>query len=97
MAQFDLYHLDGSLVVDVQADLLDRLSTRIVVPLLPETEAPRPADRLNPVFVVERTRYVLLPQFMAAVPLAELGNKAGSLATEHDRIKPAVDMVFDGV
>lgn len=97
MAQFDLYRLDGNLVMDVQADLLDRLNTRIVAPLLPETEAPRPAGRLNPVFVVEETRYVLLPQFMAAVPEAELSNKAGSLAVERDRIKAAVDMVFDGV
>lgn len=97
MSQFDLYRLDGSLVMDVQADLLDRLSTRIVAPLLPEPEAPRPADRLNPVFILEGTRYVLLPQFMAAVPLADLGKTAGSLAAEHDRIKAAVDMVFDGV
>lgn len=97
MAQFDLYRLDGSLVMDVQADLLDRLSTRIVVPLLPESEAPRPADRLNPVFIVEGTRYVLLPQFMAAVAVGELSNKVGSLTAERDRIKAAVDMVFDGV
>jgi toxin CcdB len=97
MAQFDLYRLDGSLVMDVQAELLDRLSTRVVVPLLPEPEAPRSANRLNPIFTIEGARYVLLPQFMAAVPLAELGNKAGSLATERDRIKAAVDMVFDGV
>jgi toxin CcdB len=97
MAQFDLYRLDGSLVMDVQANLLDRLNTRIVVPLVPETEAPRPAVRLNPILVIEGTRYVLLPQFMAAVPLADLGAKAGSLAAERDRIKPAVDMVFDGV
>ncbi len=97
MAQFDLYRLDGGLVVDVQADLLDRLSTRIVVPLIPEAEAPRPADRLNPAFAIEGARHVLLPQFMAAVPAAELGAKTGSLATERDRIKPAVDMVFDGV
>jgi len=97
MTQFDLYRLGDSLVMDVQADLLDRLSTRIVAPLLPETEAPRPADRLNPVFVIEGTRYVLLPQFMAAVPLVELRDKVGSLAAERDRIKAAVDMVFDGV
>jgi toxin CcdB len=97
MAQFDLYRLGESLVMDVQADLLDRLNTRIVAPLLPETESPRPAGRLNPILVVEGTRYVLLPQFMAAIPLAELGDKTGSLASERDRIKAAVDMVFDGV
>ena len=97
MAQFDFYRIGTGWVVDVQADLLDGLNTRVVVPLLLETEAPKPANRLNPVFLIEARRHVLLPQFMAAVPLAELGQRAGSLALERDRIKPAVDMVFDGV
>lgn len=97
MAQFDLYRLGNAYVIDVQADLLDGLNTRVVVPLLPEAEAPRPASRLNPVFLIEARPHVLVPQFMAAIPLAELGRKTGSLAQERDRIKPAIDMVFDGV
>lgn len=97
MAQFDLYRLGESLAVDIQHDLLDRLKTRIVVPLIPEGEAPRPAARLNPIFVIKGLRHVLTPQFMAAVPSAELGDRIGSLASERDRVKAAVDLVFDGV
>ena len=38
-------------LMDVQADMLNRLNTRVVVPLLPLSEAPKPAKVLNPQFV----------------------------------------------
>lgn len=57
MARFDVYRLVGQgearFVLDVQANLLDELGTRIVVPLLSQKVAPKPAKRLNPVFVVD--------------------------------------------
>lgn len=34
-------------LLDVRADLLSGLNTRLVVPLLPEVHAPAPAARLN--------------------------------------------------
>ncbi|WP_196795971.1 CcdB family protein, partial [Komagataeibacter europaeus] len=53
MARFDVYRLTGRgearFVLDVQADLLDAIGTRVVVPLLPQGTAPKPAKRLNPV------------------------------------------------
>lgn len=54
MARFDVYRNpegDGYLV-DLQADLLDHLNTRIVAPLLPVDRAPKPAATLNPVLNV---------------------------------------------
>ncbi len=44
MARNQLYRLkpDSVLVLDVQADLLESLNTRVVVPLLPRSRAPRP-------------------------------------------------------
>ncbi|WP_406240282.1 CcdB family protein, partial (plasmid) [Acetobacter orientalis] len=57
MARFDVYRLAGRgearFVLDVQADLLYELGTRIVVPLLLQKVAPKPAKRLNPVFVID--------------------------------------------
>ena len=52
MAKFDVYRqkLGGCHVLDCQADLLSDLNTRLVVPLLPIGEAPKPAIRLNPIF-----------------------------------------------
>ncbi|MFC6658920.1 CcdB family protein [Roseibium salinum] len=45
MARNRLYRLepDQVLVLDVQADLLESLNTRVVVPLLRKSEAPAPA------------------------------------------------------
>ncbi|WP_262386439.1 hypothetical protein ROLI_040250 [Roseobacter fucihabitans] len=37
-----------TLLLDVQADLLDALNTRMIVPLIAISKAPVPAKRLNP-------------------------------------------------
>ncbi|OJX79546.1 CcdB family protein [Magnetospirillum sp. 64-120] len=97
MAQFDFYPFEDGYLLDVQSALMDRLNTRMIVPLLPIGRAPKPAERLNPVFTIGAARYVMVTQFMGAVPVAELKEKAGSLAHEHFVIKSAIDMVFDGV
>jgi toxin CcdB len=58
MARLDVYPMPGrrsaGFVVDVQSDLLADLASRVVVPLLPETET-RPASRLNPIFDISGT------------------------------------------
>lgn len=68
MARFDVYASpSGSgYVLDVQADVLEGLNTRIVVPLLPVSQAPVPAKRLNPVFEIGSEPHVMVTQFMAA-------------------------------
>lgn len=52
----------------MQADLLNDLNTRMVVPLLPDKVAPIPARILNPCFVINGEKQVMSTQFMAAVP-----------------------------
>lgn len=54
MARYDVYaNPGGGYVLDVQADLLDELKTRIVIPLIIKDMAPIPAKRLNPSFEIE--------------------------------------------
>jgi toxin CcdB len=97
MARFDVYGLRaGGLVLDCQANLLSGLSTRFVVPLLPEAEAPKPAERLNPVFIVSGARYIMATQFAATVALAELVDEVGSLKREEFAISNALDMLLTG-
>lgn len=98
MARYDLYRAPegAGWWLDVQAEMLDVLNTRVVVPLLPEEQAPAPAKRLNPVFEVEGGRAVMVTQYVAAVPLRLLGRPAGSLAGRADEIGAALDMVFVG-
>ncbi|GLV28366.1 plasmid maintenance protein CcdB [Sphingobium sp. TomTYG75] len=98
MAKFDVYRLKqgGSYVLDCQADLLSDLNTRLVVPLLPISEAPKPAMRLNPILAVESERLVMATQFAASVPTRELGDAVQSLASEQDVISAALDMLTIG-
>jgi toxin CcdB len=98
MARFDLYEspAGAGYVLDVQSDLLTELNTRVVVPLLPLDQAPRPATRLNPVFEIERQPFAMVTQFLAAVPLAELRKPAGSLAAQGHQVIGALDMLFSG-
>lgn len=99
MARFDIYALKrgGALVVDCQADLLEGLKTRVVVPLIAERAAPRPARHLNPVFAVGGQQFVLMTQFLSAVEVRELGAKVGSLESEGEVVLGALDFLLTGV
>ncbi|UJW85717.1 CcdB family protein [Devosia sp. SL43] len=98
MARFDVYlNPDGKgYLLDVQANLLDALNTRIVVPLIPEAVAPTAAQRLNPIFEIEAERCVMVTQFMAAVPRAILRAPLTNLAAHDTEIANALDMAFVG-
>ena len=98
MAKYDVY--PGSerdtLLLDVQADLLNALNTRMVVPLMAAGKAPVPAKRLNPVFVIEGMEYVMVTQFMAAVPRAILRDPVANLNDSFEEITAAIDMLTRG-
>jgi toxin CcdB len=96
MARHDVHRLGKTLVLAVQAPLLDALATRIVIPLIPEAKAPRPIGELNPIFTVQDQKYVLLTQALAAVPLKELGRAVDSLDAQHDAIMRALDLLLTG-
>ena len=80
MSRFDIFENKdgGGYLLDVQSDLLSGLNTRVVVPLLPKSSAPSPAQGLNPVFNIEGQEVVMATQYMAAVPEGELRFGAGS-------------------
>ncbi|MCP1677182.1 toxin CcdB [Natronocella acetinitrilica] len=98
MARFDVFKYEGEAgyLLDVQSDLLGSLNTRVVVPLLPKSSAPSPAQRLNPVFSIEGQELVMATQYMAAIPQGELRSAVSSLAEKQDEISAALDMLFLG-
>lgn len=98
MARYDLYAHPGGegFVLDVQADVLAGLNTRLVVPLLPASQAPLPAKRLNPVFQLGAVPHVMVTQFLSAVPLSVLGPVLGNLALHDVEVMAALDMVLIG-
>ncbi len=98
MARFDVYeNSDGEgYLLDVQADLLNHLNTRIVVPLLPVEIAPKPAKTLNPCFEIAGENLVMATQFMAAIPTNILPNPLINLHWRHDEIIAAIDFLMQG-
>jgi toxin CcdB len=97
MARFDVYRTPtDSIVVDCQADVLAHLRTRFVVPLLSEELEPKVADRLNPIFEIEGGRYVLYPQFAAAMRVQDLKQHVTSLGHQQEQIMGALDMLISG-
>jgi len=98
MARFEVFANPGGAgyLLDVQADVLNELNTRIVVPLLPLAQAPLPAQRLNPVFEIGDEPHVMVTQFMAAVPRPLLRNPVASLLGQDSEIMAALDMVLVG-
>ncbi len=97
MARFSVYkNPDGGYLLDVQADLLNHLNTRIVVPLMSLSDAPKPADTLNPLFDVNGVFYVMVTQFMAAVPASILKQQVATLEGHREEIVSAIDLLMQG-
>lgn len=98
MARYDVFRDPGGrgLLLDVQSDLLEGLNTRVVVPLMPQGSAPKPARRLNPVFEFEGNPHVMVTQFMSAVPLSILKTPVANLGAQFSEITRAIDMLTQG-
>jgi toxin CcdB len=96
VAQFEVYRLaDGTLVVDLQTDLIGLEVTRIVAPLRAEgryTAFPG----LTPTVKVGDGHWVVRLQELAAVPAAEIRVRVGSIAHLRDELKRGLDILIDG-
>lgn len=100
MARFDLYRVPAwpiPLLVDVQADFLTSLSSRVVIPLqsLAETSGPE-LPRLTPTLVIEDKPYRLLVSEIGAQPVRWLGQPVGNVGQHRDTITAAIDFLFQG-
>lgn len=104
MAQFDVYLNPNAetrrvipYLLDVQADLLDRLATRVVVPLVLAEEMGQAAKYLNPQFKVKGVAVVMSTAELAGVSNRSLGDKIVSLKDKRDEIIAALDLLFTGI
>ncbi|MFQ5344370.1 MAG: CcdB family protein [Mariprofundus sp.] len=104
MAQFDLYRNPNPetnafipYLLDVQADLLDILGTRVVIPLHTLESLSKPLRHLNPVLEVDGEKLVLSTVELAGVSVAILGEPAGNVRSHRDDIITALDFVFTGI
>ncbi len=105
MAQFDVYRNANPVsrsripyLLDVQAELLDAIATRVVVPLCDvQLLKGKLAERLNPTFQIEGRTVALVPPELAGVPRKTLGERVGNLSSERFAIIAALDLVFTGI
>lgn len=103
MAQFDVYlnpnpdtKQSVPYLLDVQADLLEDLATRVVVPLVTVSAMGKAANNLNPEFKIKRISVVLSTPELAGVPTRTLGEKVCSLKDCRNEIIAALDFLFTG-
>ncbi|MEI7841556.1 MAG: CcdB family protein [Gallionellaceae bacterium] len=104
MAQFDVYENLNSAtcdsipyLLDVQADLLDALATRVVVPLVLASEAGGTAKHFCPQFKIKGTAVVMSTGELAGLPLRTFGVKVTTLKNKRDEIIAALDLLLTGI
>ena len=105
MPQFDVYRNGnpasrGSfpLLVDLQADLLSQLATRVVAPLAPvKAGQAGPLGSLTPVLSVNGKYFALLTPQLAGVAGKELGTAVANVASRRDEIIAALDLLVTGI
>ncbi|AYG57698.1 CcdB family protein [Rhizobium jaguaris] len=98
MARFHVYGLKQSqtLALDLQSNLLERLNTRMMVPLLPMDDVSASITRLNPRFAINDRPYIMMTQLIGAVSLTEIGDLIIDLSPHSDQITAATDFLFQG-
>jgi toxin CcdB len=84
-------------LLDVQADMLNSLETRVMVPLVRVQEFGRRAGRLHPVFTVYGEEFVMATHLLAAIRFIGLGRALDSLASQRSDIIGALDVLLVGV
>ena len=105
MAKFAVYKNKNTrskttypLLLDVQADLLDDLQTRLVIPL---TKVPalmkKPIARLTPAIDIGGEQYLLMTPQLAGIARSELGAAVGNVADQRSAIIAALDLLITGV
>jgi len=83
-------------LLEVQSDLLEPVSTRVVIPLVLLSERGQPARVLNPQFEIEGVQVVMVTEQIAGISKRALGNRVLSLAVKRDQIMDAIDFLFRG-
>lgn len=102
MARFDVYaHPDLALrrktpfLLDVQNGYIDRIATRVVVPLRLAEHFPLRMRGLNPAFDIGGKSVVLDTPAIAAIPVAELKRPVFNLEAQSAIVLAALDVLFD--
>jgi len=100
MAQYDVFknpnkdtNIQIPYLLNIQNDILNNLSTIVVVPLILDITA---IANLNPIFTIETKKVVMSTTELASVPISSVGEKICSLDSERITIINAIDFLITG-
>mgnify|MGYP001283855988 CR=1 FL=1 len=100
MARFDVYQpksKKSALVLDVQADLLSDLETRVIVPLRPWLpQRKKTMARLLPIVQIDGRDYQLMTAQISAVSFSDLCGPTANLEDQRTVIIDAIDFLLQG-
>ena len=103
MTQFDVYRNTNPetnqtipYLLDIQADLLNALSTRVVVPLILSSVMGKAITHLNPQFTINNIPVFMSTAELAGISFRSLGEKVCSLKSHRTEIMAALDFLFIG-
>ena len=83
-------------LLNVQSNLLQDLTSRLVIPVIKKNLLNSSVKILNPEITIEDTQYILLTQQMAAVPKEILGESIKSVSINRTEILSAIDFLITG-
>lgn len=97
MARLDVRRLTQvrgvSLVLEMQAELLENISTVVVVPLIP-VSALSPIPEVNPLVVVRQRELAVRLEQLISIPKNRLGAVVDNLTRDEYQIMRAVDRLL---
>lgn len=103
MAQFDVHPNpnrkvagDMPYVVDLQADFLRDLPTRILAPLV-RPAAIRPSPHLNPIVTIDGEAFAVMTNHFVSLPTEMLAPTVATLSHHRDDLINALDFLFTGI
>ncbi len=105
MAQFTVYKNKNPntrkqypYLVDVQANLLEELHTRVVIPAVKiDALENKTLKHLTPIVTIEDGRYLLLTPQLAGIAQADLDTEVADLSEHRNEIIGALDFLISGI
>ena len=104
MAQCDVYNNTNQstrgrtpFLLDVQADVMETLPTRLVCPLRRREDSPSdPIERVHLPVTIDDVEYVVFVTELTAIPSSVLGGVVASLKHRRHEIVAAIDLLITG-
>jgi toxin CcdB len=86
------------LLLDIQANFLEELATRIVIPLAPQAAwKNQKMDKLTPVVQVDGKHYIVVTPQLSAIARKELGPVVADFSGDRLEFIGALDFLISGI